>query len=381
MILSVTSFFTAVFWGNLLIIFLYFFCSRKKYLYSFSYNILLFSTALILCRFFIPVEFPFTKTVLLAKLYPPIIWFFRLELLNFASYTIHTYDVLLLIWGIGFIYRIHRLWQQYKTFTAALHSLPVNIPLLNRCKKILCYEFSADDSPKKIVILQSCYISSPFITGFFKPVIVLPDIDFTDNELRYILSHEVQHFKFRDMFLKLNIEIIASLFWWNPVIHLLKHQVNNLLELRVDTAISINWSTQQKVDYLQCLANIYERSSNQKYQQLVIGFSKENRDFILVRADSLFYKKKTLCHSVTFAMLSLVWVLISFSLVFEPYSISPDVEKNTFALTDDCYIMLDSDGQYYLYMDDKRMGIVTDPDVEDFENTKFYNDEMGEIRR
>ena len=210
---------------------------------------------------------------------------------------------------------------------------------------------------------------------------MLPDIDFTDNELRYILSHEVQHFKFRDMFLKLNIEIIASLFWWNPVIHLLKHQVNNLLELRVDTAISINWSTQQKVDYLQCLANIYERSSNQKYQQLVIGFSKENRDFILVRADSLFYKKKTLCHSVTFAMLSLVWVLISFSLVFEPYSISPDVEKNTFALTDDCYIMLDSDGQYYLYMDDKRMGIVTDPDVEYFENIKFYNDEMGEIRR
>ena len=43
--------------------------------------------------------------------------------------------------------------------------------------------------------------------------------------------------------------------------------------------------------------------------------------------------------------------------------------------------MLDSDGQYYLYMDDKRMGIVTDPDVEDFENIKFYNDEMGEIRR
>ncbi len=381
MILSVTSFFTAIFLGNLLIIFLYIFCSRKKYLYRFSYNILLFSTALILCRFLIPVELPFTKTVLLTKLYPSFIRYFRLEIWHFASYVIHTYDILVFIWGIGSIYRIHKLWKQYKTFTAALYLQPVNISLANRCKKILSSELSTDNTLKSIVILQSCFVSSPFITGFFKPAIVLPEINLTDAELHYILSHELQHFKFHDMFLKLNIEIIALIFWWNPFIHLLKNQVSNLLELRVDTAISKNWNDKQKTEYLQCLANIYEYSINRKYQQLVMGFSKQSDDFILVRADSLFHEEKAFLHSVALTMLSIVLTLVSFSFVFEPYSVTPDVEKNSFALTDGSYIMLDTDGKYYLYVENKRMGIVTDPDAENFENIKFYNNRTEGIIR
>ena len=112
-----------------------------------------------------------------------------------------------------------------------------------------------------------------------------------------------------------------------------------------------------------------------------MGFSKQSDDFILVRADSLFHEEKAFLHSVALTMLSIVLTLVSFSFVFEPYSVTPDVEKNSFALTDGSYIMLDTDGKYYLYVENKRMGIVTDPDAENFENIKFYNNRTEGIIR
>ena len=38
-------------------------------------------------------------------------------------------------------------------------------------------------------------ISSPFIIGVFKPILVLPDIEFTDIQLDNILRHEITHLK------------------------------------------------------------------------------------------------------------------------------------------------------------------------------------------
>ena len=44
--------------------------------------------------------------------------------------------------------------------------------------------------------LQVCEsIGSPMMTGFVKPRILLPDADFTTDELRLILKHELVHYK------------------------------------------------------------------------------------------------------------------------------------------------------------------------------------------
>lgn len=307
--------------------------------------------------------------------------FFTQKIFYIFDYNIHIYDFLLFAWIVGAIFYTIRLLHKYYNFIFYISGLPDNVRLSNNVKQLLVPELIGENNYNKCKIHRCSFASSPFITGLSKPIIILPDIDFTDIELRYIFLHELQHFKYHDIFLKLNMEIIASLFWWNPFIHLLKRQISNLLELRVDTAISKNWNEKQKTEYLQCLTNIYRQSFNQKHPQLAMDFSNQNSNFILKRADSLFYHKRSLLHSVLFIIISLFLVFSSFSFVFEPYIIIPEVVQDSFSITDNSYILLDDDGAYYLFVDDQKMGTLNNSNIESFRNLKIFNKKMEEIQK
>lgn len=55
---------------------------------------------------------------------------------------------------------------------------------------------------KPIELCINPLISSPLLIGFFHPSIVLPSVDITDKDFQYSVSHELTHYKRRDMFYK-----------------------------------------------------------------------------------------------------------------------------------------------------------------------------------
>ena len=112
-----------------------------------------------------------------------------------------------------------------------------------------------------------------------------------------------------------------------------------------------------------------------------MDFSNQNSNFILKRADSLFYHKRSLLHSVLFIIISLFLVFSSFSFVFEPYIIIPEVVQDSFSITDNSYILLDDDGAYYLFVDDQKMGTLNNSNIESFRNLKIFNKKMEEIQK
>ncbi len=54
-------------------------------------------------------------------------------------------------------------------------------------------------------------VSSPLLIGFFHPCIVLPGADIPEKDLRYIILHELAHYKRRDMFYKWLIQVTVCL--------------------------------------------------------------------------------------------------------------------------------------------------------------------------
>ncbi|MDE7327575.1 MAG: M56 family metallopeptidase, partial [Lachnospiraceae bacterium] len=68
-------------------------------------------------------------------------------------------------------------------------------------------------------------ISSPLLTGFFHPCIVLPDADISENAFPYIVLHELTHYKRRDMFYKWLVQITVCLHWFNPLVHLMSREI------------------------------------------------------------------------------------------------------------------------------------------------------------
>ncbi len=80
-------------------------------------------------------------------------------------------------------------------------------------------------------------ISSPLLTGFFRPCIVLPSADVSETEFRYVVLHELTHYKRRDMFYKWLVQLTVCLHWFNPLVHCMSRELERACEFSCDEAV------------------------------------------------------------------------------------------------------------------------------------------------
>ena len=87
---------------------------------------------------------------------------------------------------------------------------------------------------KNVGIIVNKNIRTPVIIGYFKPVIILPVVELSEIQLITVLSHELIHYKYKHIFIKLLVEIICVVMWWNPVFYFFRKEVFNILEFYTD---------------------------------------------------------------------------------------------------------------------------------------------------
>jgi hypothetical protein len=90
---------------------------------------------------------------------------------------------------------------------------------------------------KQITTFVCKKIASPSIIGLFHPVLLLTCEDYTEEELTFILKHELTHYKRHDIWYKLLFVIVNAVHWFNPIIYLLRHESNVDLELSCDDEV------------------------------------------------------------------------------------------------------------------------------------------------
>ena len=80
-------------------------------------------------------------------------------------------------------------------------------------------------------------VSSPMVTGFRNAVILLPRSDFSEEELKYILRHELVHFRRKDLWLRGLVVLAAAVHWFNPMVYLIAKAAALQCELSCDAAV------------------------------------------------------------------------------------------------------------------------------------------------
>ena len=243
----------AVLWLCLLIVVFHFFRKRTKLIQNFGVTTLLLLLGLVLVRLFMPIQLNYSKdipSVLLGRISS----FFcdtQLFVLPGLSVGVTPLHLVLAVWLAGIVISLVQfLWYTRKCLKAYLETtrdpLPEETELLEQVQK----EFHGGRPAR----MYHAMVLSPMTYGYFRPTILLPMSQlYTRDELRCVLLHELTHRYHRDSWIKLLVQILCCLFWWNPLMYLFRQDVNQTLELHCDASVCARLTPSEQCDYLQAI--------------------------------------------------------------------------------------------------------------------------------
>ncbi len=90
---------------------------------------------------------------------------------------------------------------------------------------------------KNIPLKYSAIIDTPMLIGYVNPTIVLPRTNYQLNELRFVLTHELVHYKRKDMWVKALTMVATAMHWFNPLLYMISKAISSQCEISCDEAV------------------------------------------------------------------------------------------------------------------------------------------------
>ncbi|MGJ8662958.1 MAG: M56 family metallopeptidase [Marinicella sp.] len=151
----------------------------------------------------------------------------------------------ILLWPLLFIGMISALLlsKLLKQLWQLRHLTQQATPITNKTWLKQAYKLSQQLNLKQLpLILQSNLVNSPSTWGVRKPVILLPDLvlpseENLSTELKVILLHEMAHIKRGDWVWLMLAKITTALFWFNPLLWFIKHNLVTSFEQACDELV------------------------------------------------------------------------------------------------------------------------------------------------
>ncbi len=93
----------------------------------------------------------------------------------------------------------------------------------------------------------------PFLIGFRKPILIVPDREYRAQVLHFIFLHECTHMRHRDMLYKLFMLFMQSLLWFQPLMYLIKAVSYRDVEVACDEAVVAGKDLSDREEYAHAL--------------------------------------------------------------------------------------------------------------------------------
>lgn len=325
---------------------------------------------LIFTKLLIPYEFSSTYTLASKNVLPTIRKIKSFYILENVTIGNVLSCIWILIAMLLLVYILFKHWKLMKILS--LIPATENIEIKQILSE-LCIQKQIRNIPK---VIQLDINTGPFIVGLQNLIIVLP-FQLSNNEIRFILLHELEHFRHRHILIKSCTEIVAAIYWWNPAIWILRREIICAMEIQADTHVIKELSNKTRLTYLESLIDVSKKVNGKQNANLVLSFAFKN-SMIKYRINTALkfdcfkkYKKLSMFYICPLA-LSIVLLLFSFFYTFESYNISPVNVEGTFVVNPEIdYFVLREDMFYNLYVNGEF--VVTMPNVpEDLSNLPIH---------
>lgn len=117
---------------------------------------------------------------------------------------------------------------------------------------------------RKIPVCSSAFLKSPIIVGLLKPCIYLPIhliSDYDESDTRYMLLHELQHYKHKDALAGYLMNLAGIVYWFNPFVWYALKQMRDEREIACDAAVLNMLEEDRYADYGKTLIRFAEKIS------------------------------------------------------------------------------------------------------------------------
>lgn len=193
---------------------------------------------------------------------------------------------------------------------------------------------------RKVSVYRTDFMSKPFSTGFFHPMIVLPPKGILNDKEHLVLFHESIHIKNFDFPICWIAIIARSMHWFNPVSYLLLKNIKQYQEYIVDEKVIRRLDSLETVQYGQlilessCSNSISFRCSEHISSLSSVEFA--NLKERVIRIKSMIKRKKSNSLIVVLTIIATVIINMFPILVYSaPIRISGEVTNNSEILSFD----------------------------------------------
>ncbi len=117
---------------------------------------------------------------------------------------------------------------------------------------------------RRIPIYCAPGLKSPVITGLFCPAIFVPARlahTYTPRQIRYMLLHELKHYRRKDAWMNLLANITRILYWFHPAVRYWLKELSLAREIACDTAVLLLLQKEDYKDYGMTLIRLAEEMS------------------------------------------------------------------------------------------------------------------------
>lgn len=321
-------------------------------------NYIIYLLMALIIRMFIPVEFKYAVEIPCLRMLSPLHHFLKSPVRIGDLLVIKVYQIGFIIWFVGVFIAILLKLIAYRKIRRYVSVLPVT---------------NADDIKERlgdsgftemldsVKVAYSKEVRSPYLIGFFKPLIVLPMVEYTDDQLRYIIAHELMHAKNKDIVWKVLVDILCTVFWWNPIFNYLRNQLFKMIEIRNDREIIKEFDEHEIVGYLECLMNTAANVSG-KDVIFSLAFSKSNFEELQLRmvlvSENRNYSRRA---QRILTAIAIFVVVIASSFVIQPSSFPNEEEaEGGVPLTSENTFLIRLEEGYAIYVNEEYVCVTND---------------------
>lgn len=129
---------------------------------------------------------------------------------------------------------------------------------------------------RRIRVFRSHLAGSPFLTGYFRPVIFLPPDMQDEWELTSVLRHEIRHWKGGDLWWREAVRLLCCLQWFHPAAWIFRREFAYFGEIACDLRCTQDMEKSEKKRYAGLLIDLAEEGGK-KDGRLAFGYDSEKR--------------------------------------------------------------------------------------------------------